>query len=184
MEGPLSGDFPFLFPRVIGADFAELPETVRRIHQRAGRARYAGEVDVERGRGWLSRLFAAATYLPPAGRGPVVVEIESDAAGERWTRRIGGRAMPSRMRFAGGHLREQLGLACFDFSLHVVDGGIDWRVERVSTLGLPWPVRWFAGVGARESADGGRYCFDVWARLPVVGLLVHYRGWLDDADQT
>ena len=41
------------------------------------------------------------------------------------------------------------------------------------------PARWFTGVGARESADGEHYAFDVWASLPLVGLLVHYTGWLD-----
>ena len=36
-----------------------------------------------------------------------------------------------------------------------------------------------SGVGAREFADGERYAFDVRAWLPLVGLLVHYTGWLD-----
>jgi len=46
-------------------------------------------------------------------------------------------------------------------------------------LGVPLPARWFAGVAARESEADGRYCFDVRAALPLAGLLVHYRGWLD-----
>ena len=65
-----------------------------------------------------------------------------------------------------------------------VDGAIVWRVVRVSAFGLPLPARWFTGVGARESAEDGRYRFDVWASLPFIGLLVHYRGWLDLADGT
>ena len=179
MEGRLSGASPFLFPRVIGAGFAQLQEPVRVIHQRAGLTRYAGQVEVERGTGAMPQLFAAAARLPPAGCGPLVVDIESAALEERWTRRMGGHAMASRLWFAAGMLREQLGLVRFDFALRVVDAGIEWRVARVRALGVPLPVRWFSGVGARESARGERYGFDVWARLPGVGLLVHYRGWLD-----
>lgn len=57
--------------------------------------------------------------------------------------------------------------------------GLSWHLVRVRALGLPLPVSWFAGVTAREFELDGRYCFDVHAALPGVGLLVHYRGWLD-----
>ena len=77
-------------------------------------------------------------------------------------------------------LCEQLGLARFGFRLTVEEGVIVWRVARVHALGVPLPVRWFRSVQARESAsDDGRYCFDVSAWMPIAGLLVHYRGWLD-----
>ena len=74
---------------------------------------------------------------------------------------------------------EQVGLARFGFRLTVAEGGIVWRVARVTALGLPLPARWFGKVRARESELEGRYCFDVAAALPAVGLLVRYRGWLD-----
>ena len=73
------------------------------------------------------------------------------------------------------------GLVRFGFRLRVRDGGIEWTVERVRALGVPLPARWFSGVRARESAQGERYAFDVQAALPVIGPLVHYRGWLDVA---
>lgn len=76
-------------------------------------------------------------------------------------------------------LCERLGLATFGFRLALVDGAVAWRVVRVRVFGVSLPARWFTGVGARESAEDGRYRFDVWAALPLTGLLVHYRGWLD-----
>jgi hypothetical protein len=54
-----------------------------------------------------------------------------------------------------------------------------WRIRRVSSLGIPLSAKWFDGVVAREFEEDGRYRFDVRAALPFVGLLVHYRGWLD-----
>ena len=134
---------------------------------------------LERGGGALSRIVAAATHLPPAGDGPLCVEIDASPDSERWTRFIGGRAMPSRLWRESDVLCERLGLATFGFRLEVVDGAIVWRVARVRVFGLSLPAHWFTGVGARESAEGERYRFDVWAALPLIGLLVHYRGWLD-----
>ncbi|MEH6416380.1 DUF4166 domain-containing protein [Pseudomonas sp. CGJS7] len=59
------------------------------------------------------------------------------------------------------------------------DPGLAWRLMRVRALGLPLPRSWFSGVRAREFEREGRYHFDVVAQLPLVGLLVRYRGWLD-----
>ncbi|GAB2502081.1 DUF4166 domain-containing protein [Lysobacter humi (ex Lee et al. 2017)] len=168
-----------IFARLLGGEFRTLPPTVQRLHLREGRARYHGEVVVERGAGLLSRLCAAATRLPPPGSGPIVVDLDITPGREMWTRRVAGRAMPSRLVAHGGRLRERLGLVTFDFDLAVRDGCIEWRVARAAALGLALPLRWFDGVRATESEADGRYRFDVRARLPVVGRLVHYRGWLD-----
>ena len=170
---------PPLFQRVLGAGFETLPSTVRTLHTADGHRRYQGQVEVVRGGNPLARLFAWVTRLPPAGRGEVEVEIDASGEEEKWTRHIGGHAMPSRLWKQDGLLCEQLGLARFGFRLTVEEGGIVWRVARVTALGLPLPARWFAQVLARESELEGRYRFDVAAALPVAGLLVRYRGWLD-----
>ena len=173
-----------LFPRVLGPDFDTLPPAVKRLHLAPGAGRWQGEVVVERGRHPLARLFAWVTHLPPADAGPVVVEIDAVDGRERWVRRIGGRAMPSRLRAGqgamAGLLCERLGAVLFGFAMRVEDDAIVWRVARVRVLGwLPLPARAFAGVIACESERDGRYRFDVRAALPVAGLLVHYRGWLE-----
>lgn len=170
---------PTLYGRLLGSDYAKLPHRVALLHAREGARRYTGVVRVERGRGWLSRWCAAVTRLPPAGEGRIVVDIRADAVGERWTRRFGGRAMPSRLRDHGRHLRERLGPVTFDFRLAVDDARLHWAVDAVRVLGIPLPKRWFDGVRAVEFDADGRYRFDVRASLPVAGLLVHYCGWLD-----
>jgi hypothetical protein len=173
---------PPLFRRVIGGFIDQVPACVHRLHDTPGKAVYRGEVVVARGAGRLSRLFAWATSLPPAGEGPVEVEIVAEHGRERWTRSIGGRAMRSTLWAHGWWLRERLGLATFDFHLSVEQGAIVWRVAGIRILGLlPLPARWFADVLCRESGVGGRYRFDVRAALPGIGLLVHYRGWLEPA---
>ena len=168
-----------LFARLLGGAFDALAPRVRALHLRDGVKRYRGEVEVERGRGWLAALCTRATRLPPAGRGPIEVEIVADATGERWTRHIGGHAMRSRLWGEDGLLCERLGLVTFGFALSARDGAIDWRVVRVRALGLPLSAHWFGAVAAREFDKDGRYRFDVQAALPLAGMLVRYRGWLD-----
>ena len=166
-----------LFPSLLGAAYGGLPEPIARLHRR-GTSSYAGEVVVERGRGWLSRSCAAAARLPPAFAGPIRVDIEVDGARECWSLRVAGHVMRSRLWGRGGLLYERLGLLTFAFRLSVADERLVWNVARVRVLGLPLPARWFGAVSAVESVVEGQYRFDVRAALPLIGLLVHYRGWL------
>lgn len=168
-----------LFQRVLDDAFDRLPPRIKGLHSREGCHRYRGEVEVARGRHALARLLAWATRLPPAGKGDVTVQIDADARGERWTRHIGGHAMRSRLWPRDGLLCEKLGLVRFGFRLTVEEGVLVWRVARVHALGLRLPARWFDAVQARESEIEGRYRFDVAAAMPVAGLLVRYRGWLE-----
>lgn len=170
-----------LFRQLLGAEaFDALPSPVQRLHLQQGSRRYRGNVQVTRGGRWMARLCAWVTRLPPAGTGPITVDIVSDTHGERWTRHVGKHAMASTLWAEDGLLCEHLGLVTFGFRLCTREGGIEWVVQRVRVLGwLPLPAAWFAQVAARESAEGQRYHFDVRAALPLAGLLVHYRGWLD-----
>ena len=170
---------PPLFQRVLGNAFDDLQPRVKILHSQEGHQRYRGEVEVSRGRHPLARLLAWATRLPPAGKGAIEVGIDTDANGERWIRRVGGHAMPSRLWSQEGLLCEQLGLARFGFRLTVEQGVLVWSIARVHALGLPLPARWFDAVQAREYESEGRYWFDVAAAMPIAGLLVHYRGWLE-----
>ena len=171
---------PTLFARLLGDKFDVLPARVRALHACENARRYIGRADVERGVGILSRCIGAATRLPRSNPDqPLQVIIEPTANGEQWTRTFADHEMPSRLWDADGLLCERLGLATFAFRLDVRDLELTWRVERVRVFGIGLPERLFRGVVAREFEREGRYAFDVRAELPGVGLLVHYRGWLD-----
>jgi hypothetical protein len=170
-----------LFAGILGdATFSTLPARVQALHRATGTRTYRGEADVQRGTGLLSRLCGWATAQPPAAtRVPLQVEIASTANGERWTRDFAGHPMRSTMWAADGLLCERLGLVTFGFNLTVENNALVWHVRRVRALGVPLPARWFNGVKATESEVAGRYHFDVEASLPIAGILVHYRGWLE-----
>jgi len=170
---------PSLFARVLAADFASLPPSLRRLHDGRAIRVHHGEGEVRRGRGAGSRLCAALTRLPPEGTHAVTVEIAADERGETWTRTFGTHRMRSRLWIDRAVLRERLGLVTFAFRLDADAVGLSWHVIGARMLGIALPLRWFADVCAREFAIDGRYAFEIHAALPLVGLLVSYTGWLD-----
>jgi hypothetical protein len=176
-------DMSALFARVLGQPaFSALPRRVQLLHAETGARVYAGEADIERGTGLLSRLCGWATSLPLAGRAvPLQVEISAGDGAETWTRRFASHAMCSRLWMEDDCVCERLGFITLAFGLAIESGVLEWRLRRAWALGVSLPARWFASVRAREFDDGSRYRFDIGARLPLVGLLVRYTGWLDVA---
>lgn len=174
---------PSLFARLLGDAMRELPEVVRRVHDDRPHKRLAGRCDVERGRNWLSRLVANVASLPPSATDiPITVSIDIDAAGEVWSRNFNGHLLKSRLWEDKGLLAERLGPVTLRFRLGSKNGSIEWRVASARYRGLPMPARWFANTNAAEHCIDGDYVFDVRASLPLVGVLVRYRGWLKEHD--
>ena len=171
---------PTLFQQALGAAFFNLPESVRRLHAVRGTARYAGIASIERGGNPLARLCARVAGLPKAMQdAPTTVEFAADAKGETWRRDFGGTRMRSRLLFKDGLLREWLGPLQFRYVLHAGNEAIWWQVVGVRLLGLlPLPAAWFTGVRCREREHEGRYEFLVDAKLPLIGRIIRYEGWL------
>ena len=111
------------------------------------------------------------------------VTLEPDhAAAETWTRRFGDTRFSSRMSLAGregeGRLRERFGPFSMNLALRAGADGLDMAVTgwRLGPLPLPRGLRPTARASERVDAQG-RFRFDVALFLPLVGLLVHDRGW-------
>ena len=181
MNPPLQ---PTLFQQALGAAFFNLPAPVRRLHALRGTACYAGIASVERGRNPLARLCARVAGLPGAMQDvPITVDFSADARGETWRRDFGGTRMQSRLAFKDGLLRERIGPLQFRHALLANGGAIWWRVAGVRLFGvLPLPARWFRGVRCCEQGDDARYRFTVEARMPVIGQVIRYEGWLAPVD--
>ncbi|MFF8800162.1 MULTISPECIES: DUF4166 domain-containing protein [unclassified Methylobacterium] len=180
-----------LFERALGAGFARMPEPVRALHASVGDGAFRGRAEVLRGRGILVALVALLFRLPPAmADGPIRVTLEPDhdAAAERWTRCFPSRCFSSRMGLAGpegsGRLRERFGPFSMDLAVEAHAAGLDMAVTgwRLGTLPLPRLLRPTTRASERIDAQG-RFRFDVALFLPLIGLLVHYRGWLVPDDE-
>ena len=59
------------------------------------------------------------------------------------------------------------------------DAGLALLLRGVRILGLPLPRVLWPRIRAGESVVAGRFVFDVEIRLPLAGLLIHYRGHLE-----
>ncbi len=132
----------------------------------------------------LPRLICRLTGLPRPGRDvPVTVSFHPDQqGGEYRRRRFVGRRYASGFS-AGPRGREGLLLErFFPFRLYhrLTPGpqGLAWRLVASSLCGVPRPRWTLPRVNCLESGDGDRFRFDIEVAFPIVGPVIHYRGWL------
>jgi hypothetical protein len=169
-----------LYRRVLGPRFDEMPACVRELHDLDGVRVWAGMASVERGKSMLSRIAAALAGLPPEGQDqPLSVTFEPDGASEIWMRQFGSALFRSVQYERGGYLRERVGPTTFVFSPIASADGLVLRLDRFRVLGVPLPGLLHPAVRTFECERDGRYHFEVEARLPLIGLLVRYAGWLE-----
>ena len=169
-----------LFKRILGAKFDALPMLLQDVHDSRPSKKFRGRCEIQCGRRWAARVLARMAALPkPARDVPIDVSIHCEGDQETWTRVIGVRRMQTRLAEREGLLVESVGPVHLSFSLDVVDETIVWRMAGARAMGFRLPLSWFTNVSAREAVESGRYTFDVRAELAYVGLLIHYRGWLE-----
>jgi NAD(P)-dependent dehydrogenase (short-subunit alcohol dehydrogenase family) len=172
---------PPLYAGVMGADFARLAPALRSIHGVLRDGGATGRAVVSRGRHPIARLVAKIMRFPPAGEHGLHVHFSENAGVERWTRDFGGSRFSSSLSANGSELVERFGPLRFTFSLSAEDGGLMMAMTKWSLGPIPLP-KWLAPHSpAREWEADGLFHFDVPINLPLVGRVVHYRGWLDPA---
>jgi hypothetical protein len=175
---------PSPFVQLLGSDFAILPEPVRRLHSLAANAATEGKADITAGKGFLPWLICRLSGLPAPGREvPVTVIFELDGqGGEFWRRRFSGRRYQS--GFSAGTGR-QAGLLCerffpfvFFHRLSPSAQGLRWDLVAWRLLSLPLPRWLMPPTVCLESGDEDCFVFDIDVKFPIIGQLIHYRGWL------
>jgi hypothetical protein len=173
-----------IYRDILGSAFDALPAPVRALHGETGPRRWSGTASVRRGRGLVARLLCAMVGFPDAAESvPVTVAFTPEPGAERWTRTIGGKNFASVQSVGTGRDRhllvERFGPAAFSLAL-VRDGArLLFVPRRWSFLGVPMPRVLLPGGESFETQAGGRFAFDVTVRVPLVGLLVAYRGTLE-----
>jgi hypothetical protein len=169
------------FQRLLGEEFERLPAPVRDLHSLSEVTYTAGLAEITAAANpgaWFLSWFAG---LPSPGRDvPVTVAFHPDGQGrERWDRQFASRRYSSTMEAAGdGLLIEHFGLFRLFSRLTVREDGLAWSLVRWRILGVPLP-RWTAPrIECLESGDGERFVFDIDFAFPIVGHVIHYRGWI------
>jgi hypothetical protein len=173
---------PPLYARVMGNRFEALPPTLRGLHSVLRDGGASGEARVTRGRNPLARMAASAFGFPPEGDHPLHVAFAERDGRERWTRDFGGHRFASELAKRSGRLTERFGLVRFEFDLPSDSAGLAMIIRRWRIGPLPMPLALAPRSDAREWEEDGRFHFDVSIALPLLGPLVHYRGWLEPGD--
>jgi hypothetical protein len=176
-----SKDRSDLFALAMHRDFSRLPEPIRVIHSRSRCASASGRCDVDRSANPLALLIRALFRMPRAGRDlPVTVRFIARGGSEQWERDFSGRVMRSRLSRARipGEITERFGAFAFTIRLRWDGTRLHYQIVKGKLFGIRLPRALLPRVVAFEMVEDDRFWFDVSLRLPLVGLLAHYRGWL------
>lgn len=173
----------FLYERILGSAWNDLPAEIRAMHAVTGSGLANGRASVERGRSWLARLAGALIGFPAATKDtPVEVRFDIADGVETWTRRFGAETFYS-LQFASsgpaqGLIWEKFGPLSFAMALVLKDGRLSLILRRWRAFGIPMPMFLCPQSTAHETVEEGRFHFHVEIGHPLTGLIVRYRGWL------
>ena len=180
-----------LYARILGDAWGRLPEPIRLMHDPGAGMTAMGRASVDRGRNPLARLIGGAFGFPPSAEDvPVQVTFAPMAAatGERWKRDFGGHRFSSMQTEGTGRtahlLAERFGPFVFGLALVVEGNRLRLVPRRWTAFGMAMPRWLMPGGDSYEAVEDGRFCFHVEIRLPLAGLVVRYRGWLEPASTT
>ncbi|WP_198148157.1 DUF4166 domain-containing protein [Elstera litoralis] len=166
---------------------ALLPAPLRAFHADTSPRLWEGRAAVETGTAPLARLIGWALKLPRAGQdipATVTIDDESPPGGpsvQRWGRTFAGRSFQSQLVSAGeGLLVERFGPFRFRLNLMAHSDRLEISVSGWDFCGVPLPKALMPRSDAEERIDAeGRFFADIRLTLPWIGLLVHYRVWLE-----
>jgi len=172
------------FQQILGAAFDNLPVPVRALHALSSSAHTSGRAKVTatvNPAAWMLRRVAG-----PPGPGtnvPVSVSFHPRAHGtEYWVRSFAGRRYASTM-VAGragdeGLLIERFGPFRLMFRLAPSGEALRWSLVRWRFLLIPLPSWTRPDIECSETGETDRFNFDIDVIFPLVGHVLHYRGWL------
>ena len=141
------------------------------------------------GRNPLARLMAFIVGVKiKAGEDiPLTVTFTKDEQGERWTRNFGGQKFHSHFSLGRGrntHLAvERFGLFKIGLALVTTQDKNDLKLHyiprRCTFLGVPVPKFLIPKGKSYEMEKDGKFHFNVTIKLPILGLMAAYKGWLE-----
>jgi hypothetical protein len=172
-----------LYRRLLGEAYPQVPAAIQALHELTNTLVAEGIATIERGKNIFARAIAAVVGFPQAGEGvPVKVLFTLRDGREIWRRTFADRSFSSTQEEGRGRLDrllcERFGPFAFGLALVCEADRMRLVVRGWNVLGIPLP-RALAPFGeAYESVEDGRFHFHVEITLPLIGLIVGYRGWL------
>ena len=177
-----------IFEKALGKySFDTLPAALQNFHKASGPVVWSGVADIESGGSILSKALGVLFGFPKAGKDiPLTVNIDRTTTSdgttvERWTRMFAGNKMWSILKYdCAGNLNETFIPFTFTLPLAADQDGISMPVSGWWIGKLVLPKSLAPRSETREYMDEqGRFWFDVKLSAPMIGLIAHYKGWLE-----
>lgn len=165
--------------------YAALPARLRQFHEGTGLPVWKGRANVVSSKNPIAILIRKLFGFPPTGRNvPVTVTVDRKGANERWTRNFAGYRFASELSpKAPGIIAELFNPFHILLRMEFRDGQICMPVEGARLGAFPFPHFLVPRSDTREFVDDkGRFNFDVAISLAPLGLVAHYRGWLEPVE--
>lgn len=175
-----------IYQQKLGEKFEHLPDRVQEFHSLDGPKHWRGGATISGGQGLFVK-FVRALFGFPAPTDNIDVDvkvingIKDDIHFERWQRVFGDRPFHSVLSYErDGTFVERFGILRFKIGLDADERGITMPVTDWSIGPISLPLFLAPKSDTLEFQDTqGRFCFDVRVSLPIIGLLMHYQGWLE-----
>jgi len=173
-----------IYDAALGDGMDRLASPIRDFHRAAAPARFGGRAAVVRGGNPLAQLVAVVMGMPRASADCAieVVVTRAPSGTETWSRSFDGKGMVSRQELGAGRwaglVVERIGAMAFAYAVIERGGELHLDIRGWTALGLPMPLWLGPRAVAFEHGADGRFNFDVDMALPLIGRIVHYRGWL------
>jgi len=166
-----------LYQRILGEEFALLPDALRRFHGSPAGGRLEGTFRVERGRGRIRGWLADLAGLPPMGeRIPLRLDVRVAGDEEHWTRSFGEQHLRTRQLARDGRLLELHPPWKMKIRLGATRAGMLLDHERCYLWGIPLPRFLAPRVETLVEARGEAWFVAVTIGMPLVGMVCRYSG--------
>ncbi|MGI9406225.1 MAG: DUF4166 domain-containing protein [Hyphomicrobiaceae bacterium] len=178
-----------LYQSILRDAYDRLPAQIQAIHNVTTSVEASGRASVKGGSNLIARTIARAFRFPtPADDVRIHVRLARENNLEHWTRTFGQKQFRSTQEIGQGRnaglLVERFGPFAFGLALTAKGNELHLIVRRWSVFGVPMPLRIAPWSKSYECVENDRFTFSVDIGLPLVGRLVHYRGWLEPDIQT
>jgi hypothetical protein len=175
-----------IYQTKLGTKFNQLPTILQNFHSLDGPKHWRGQASISGGQGIIARSVRWLFGFPaPTDEVQVDVKVvngaKSGVSFERWQRVFGNKSFHSVLSHEKNDgFIERFGILGFKIGLDVHDQGIIMPVIGWKIGPIPLPLCLAPKSETLEFQDNqGRFRFDVKVSLPIIGLLMHYQGWLE-----